>query len=140
MGSPPTRGPVNRLEPQARPRISISAALLAVVFTAFGCERKPLTLEQRGARAFSRTCAGCHGQDGRGATRPGWPVAPRDLTDSSVSELSDARIVEVIRNGSGKMPPFGKMIPREEVDAIVAHVRTLHSDPSVHKRDITKAP
>jgi mono/diheme cytochrome c family protein len=103
-----------------RPAIWLALALVA------GCSRGEKTVEQRGVGVFLRTCSGCHGVDGRGSSRPGFQVPPRDLTDPSLLALRDEDIAHVVREGRGQMPPFGRLMPPEDVDAVVRFVRTLH--------------
>jgi mono/diheme cytochrome c family protein len=105
-------------------RAALVAALLA---TACGREKTPV---ERGASAFQRTCASCHGSDGRGTRPPGFKTPPRDLTDPELQErLSDAMMKETIRFGKGQMPNFGVALPARDVDDLVAYLRTLRRAP-----------
>lgn len=98
---------------------------MCVALALCACDRKPKTVEERGAGVFARACAGCHGMDGRGTRRPGFKTPPRDLTSAPVAAMTDEHIVDVIRHGKGQMPAFGKMLPAEDVEAVVRYVRTL---------------
>jgi ubiquinol-cytochrome c reductase cytochrome b subunit len=106
-------------------RVGLHAAVAAALVLA--CSHEPKTLEQKGAGVFLRACSGCHGPSGKGAARPGFTVPPRDLTTSEAGALTDEHIVGVIRNGKGQMPPFGRMLPEDDVTAVLAFVRTLHA-------------
>jgi mono/diheme cytochrome c family protein len=84
--------------------------------------------------AYARHCAACHGDQGRG---DGWNAAalavrPATLADAArMSALSDDRLFDTIHAGgyvmnrSPFMPPFGLTLTREEIRALVRHIRTL---------------
>ena len=101
----------------------------AVATLAAACHRERTPVE-RGASAFQRACAGCHGPDGRGTHPPGFKTPPRNLTDPELqSRLTDAMLKETIRFGKGQMPNFGAALPERDVDDLVVYVRTLRSTP-----------
>jgi mono/diheme cytochrome c family protein len=88
-----------------------------------------------------RSCAGCHGQDGRGAHPPGFSVPPRDLTDPELlSHLNDAAIRDTIRHRKGQMPPFGAALSDEEVNDVIQYVRTLNRAGGRDSSRPTKSP
>jgi mono/diheme cytochrome c family protein len=104
----------------------VESLVLAMCLCASGCERAPKTKVERGAGTFLRLCSGCHGPDGRGTTRPGFAVRPANLRDPALQKrLADAEIERTIRNGKGQMPAFGKLVPDDEIEAIIAYLRTL---------------
>jgi len=85
-----------------------------------------MTPAGRGARTFARTCAGCHGADGRGAPRPGFATPPRDLTRPEFqAQKTDEQLRHSIRVGKGLMPAFGGLMGDEEIANVIAFVRTL---------------
>ena len=72
----------------------------------------------QGRHLFLMNCAHCHGDDARGDEGP-------DLHDL---HRSDARIHEVITAGiKGEMPSFGKKLGDQDVQQLIAYLRTLHS-------------
>lgn len=75
---------------------------------------------------YNRRCASCHGKDGRAKTFKAKFNDARDLTNSQWQEsVSDEQLYNSIMNGRGKMPPFGKKLTEDQVDALVNHVRSL---------------
>jgi cbb3-type cytochrome c oxidase subunit III len=79
-----------------------------------------------GAAVFGSKCVLCHGKDGAGL--PNWKSKGQpDLTSAEWQRShTDAQIAEVIKNGKGKfMPPFKAKLSDDEVNAVVAHVRSL---------------
>lgn len=105
---------------------SWSVAAVALGLMACHTEKTPAA---RGAAIFRKTCAACHGADGRGTHPPGFTTPPRNLTDPELqTRLSDAAIKETIRYGKGQMPTFGALLADPDIDDLVAYVRTLRSD------------
>lgn len=82
---------------------------------------------ERGQAAFGRICSGCHGFDGKGGTRVGFAVPPRDLTDPAFhASVTDEDILFTLRNGKGQMPAFAALLPESEQLELVAYVRSLN--------------
>ena len=74
---------------------------------------------------FNVSCASCHGRDGRGqgpGRPPGAQVPDFTLPDYQ-AQRTDEQLGEVIRNGRGLMPPFGKQVNEQGIAALVAHIR-----------------
>jgi mono/diheme cytochrome c family protein len=102
------------------------ALLSLVVLGALACSRRERSPAEHGAGVFLRSCAGCHGANGRGIRPPGFSVAPRDLTDPALQDrLTDELLRETVRYGKGQMPPFGRALAEEDVTGVIAYVRTL---------------
>lgn len=93
----------------------------------------------RGKAIYEKHCLECHGAGGQG--RPGdWRVRDADghfppppLDDSAhVWHHSTADLLEVIREGSpqgqGKMPPWKGKLSEQEMQDVVAYIKSLWSD------------
>lgn len=106
-------------------------SLLATVVTlgAPGCQSpRQRSAVERGRAAFGRICSGCHGFDGKGGTRAGFTVPPRDLTDPAFhAAITDEQILLTLRNGKGQMPAFAALLPDEEQRELLAFVRSLNA-------------
>ena len=95
-----------------------------------------------GNAPFQTHCASCHGAGGKGdgvvgAALP--PPSPRDFTvgdfafdaDGDGETGTDADLKKVITNGAGKyggsmlMAPWSSILKPEEIDNIVAYIRSL---------------
>jgi mono/diheme cytochrome c family protein len=95
-----------------------------------------LEVEDRlnGSALYARYCAACHGESGRGE---GWnadnlPVIPTPHADAELmSTRADDTLFDAIYAGgfvldrSARMPAFGAMLDREQIRALVTHIRTL---------------
>ncbi|UQA56528.1 c-type cytochrome [Polyangium aurulentum] len=77
--------------------------------------------------AWQRNCATCHGQRGRGDGPQGPMVRAPDLTRAEwQSRVGDAEIVEVIRKGRNRMPPFANL-PDQVITGLVGRIRANRS-------------
>lgn len=80
-------------------------------------------------------CAQCHGLQGKGDgpnVTKDFPVDPRNFTKADeMNKLTDADIRNVIMDGgpvadkSPMMPPWSKTLAKDEIDALVKHLRKL---------------
>lgn len=105
------------------------AALLGLAF-ALGCAQRSEP-EQRQAQAADRTylsaCARCHGSDGLGGiASPEGSHPPRNFHDTAFqTSRSDEQLKNVIRNGKGGMPAFGKLFSDTELQSLVRQIRSF---------------
>ena len=75
---------------------------------------------------YNQSCAKCHDRDGQAKSVRGKLTHARDLTDAQWQQkVSDERIFNVISNGKGKMPAFGKKFSEAEINELVNYVRSL---------------
>lgn len=78
------------------------------------------------AELYAKRCASCHGKDGRAKTFKAKFNHARNLTDAAWHDsVSDERIFNSIMNGRGKMPSFSKKLSQQEIESLVAYVRSL---------------
>jgi mono/diheme cytochrome c family protein len=76
-------------------------------------------------------CAQCHGKDGHANTKMGMKLQAKDLTDPKVqASFTDAKAATAIKEGmkeggKTKMTAFGSKLSADEINALVAYVRTL---------------
>jgi len=98
----------------------ILPGLLAVVSqTAFADDPNDL---------FLKTCASCHGKDGKAQTPAAKKLGVKDLSQSA---LTDAQIVQQITEGkqagqdSSKMPAFNEKLTAEEIQSLVPVVKAF---------------
>jgi cytochrome c oxidase cbb3-type subunit 3 len=89
---------------------------------------------EQGKKLYGQFCASCHGQSGKGdgAAAAALNPKPRDHTDKDyMSKMSDADMLSVIKNGGasiGKsplMPPWGASLKDDQIQDIIAYIRTL---------------
>ena len=92
-----------------------------------------LTYEQRqGKYVFTKYCATCHGDDGKGDGFNAFNLdpKPRDFTDQHLmNALDDERIIRTITGGgrsvnrSNLMPSWGGRLSKGEIQYVAAYVR-----------------
>jgi cytochrome c6 len=78
-----------------------------------------------GAAIYKTKCSSCHGVDGSGQTPAGKSMKVHDLRSPEVQQLTDIQLTDVIAGGKGKMPAYGKQISTADIQALIAHIRTL---------------
>ena len=111
----------------ARRRSLVAAALLGLA-AGPGCGKQVASGRADGAAIFSEVCARCHGPVGVPDAASVARLGVKPLTSPHVQrDLSDDDIRRQILQGSRnkQMPAFAGALSEDQVDAIVAHVRTL---------------
>ncbi len=78
-----------------------------------------------GAATYKAKCASCHGADGSGQTAMGKAMKLRDLGSAEVQKQTDKELVAVTADGKGKMPAYKGKLSADEINAVVAFIRTL---------------
>jgi cytochrome c553 len=81
---------------------------------------------------WTKTCAACHGKDGKGNTKMGRKVDVKDYTDPKVqADLTDEKGIKALKEGikddKGKerMKAYGDQLSDEEIKSLVAYVRAF---------------
>ena len=80
---------------------------------------------------YDKSCAKCHGADGKGQTKMGQKLGLKDLSDAKVqADLTDAAITKAIKDGVTDKEGKVVMKPAEglsddEIKGLVAQVRAL---------------
>ena len=111
------------------PRLS-RVVLITMVFTSvilvapFTSARADSSADP-GAASYKSKCAACHGPDGSGDMPMGKALKVRDLRSNEIQKQTDLELTKVIAGGKGKMPPFGKKMTTEEIQSVIAFLRTL---------------
>ena len=73
---------------------------------------------------YSKSCASCHGADGKGQTKMGKQTKALDYTSADGQKWSDSAGIDAILNGKGKMKGFAsKGITKEDAAALVKKIR-----------------
>jgi mono/diheme cytochrome c family protein len=75
------------------------------------------------AALYKSKCAMCHGATGAGDTPMGKKLALKSLASPEVQKNSDAKLVETIAKGRGKMPKFEGKLSNEQMKQLVSVVR-----------------
>jgi mono/diheme cytochrome c family protein len=105
---------------------AVAAALL------LGCSGKVAGGEADGARIFAEVCSRCHGIGGEPSASMVARYGVKNLRSRRVQEeMSDAGIRTQILEGSAnmQMPSFEGALTDEQIEAVIAHVRSLDEEP-----------
>lgn len=101
--------------------------------------------QKTGAELYRSACATCHGPDGKGAPQPivGFETPLPDFTDCRfATPEADADWLAVMHDGGRArafdrmMPAFADALSRQELTAILAHVRSLCAEPGWPRGDL----
>ena len=77
------------------------------------------------AKIYKTNCVLCHGADGSGDNPTGKAMHAKDLRSEEVQKQSDTELAEVITKGRGKMPAFGAKLKPDDVQKLVAYIRSI---------------
>lgn len=115
------------------PRALAVAVLAGFVFLTAGSVAYSQTAAPAdAATTFKSKCAACHGQDGSGSTLGKRLHAP-DLRSKEVQGQSNDALVQVVTKGKDNMPAFGNRLDNDQIQKLVAYIRTFHADDSSPK-------
>jgi mono/diheme cytochrome c family protein len=100
---------------------------------AAGCSKKQEKADPlaEARMLYAGACARCHGMDGKSGLASLGGTAPRNLADPAFQKArTDQQLLEVIANGKGAMPGFGKLYRPEELTGLVQVVRGFNLEAS----------
>jgi mono/diheme cytochrome c family protein len=78
-----------------------------------------------GKALYDKSCAGCHGPDGKGNAKMVTILGVKDLSvvGKDTTKKSDDQLLKIIAEGAGKMPP--SKLTKEEQKQVLGYTRTL---------------
>ena len=107
------------------PFIIILAVVFAAVPNAKMAKYAPIEsspMMSDGGSDYAASCSRCHGSDGRGQTAKGRQTHAGDVTKSNVT---DAKGIRMISNGSGEMPAFKSSMTPTQIREVMAYSRAF---------------
>ena len=104
---------------------ALAAVSLLMIISAYGLAEmsKKHSLKtaapagNNGQEIYTVNCTRCHGDDGK--------LGLTGASDLSMTQLDDAGITEIIKNGRGAMAGFGGALSEEQTKAVANYVQTL---------------
>lgn len=81
--------------------------------------------DEKSAALYKAKCAVCHGASGKGDSPAGKNMGVVSFSDPKVSGKSDAELKDAIEKGKNKMPAYGKSLKPDEIQGLVAYIRSL---------------
>lgn len=102
----------------------VAPIILLLLLAGFGCNQGG-TPEEKGERLYNAACARCHGDGLTGGIEQEDGSKSRNLADPNWQKLvTDEEMRQIIRNGRGQMPAFGKPLSLDKIDLIVKFIRS----------------
>jgi cytochrome c6 len=98
-----------------------TASLAAVLMMVAG----PARGDDKSASLYKAKCAVCHGANGKGDSPAGKSMGVLSFFDPKVAGKSDADWKDAIEKGKGKMPAYGRSLKPDEIQGLVAFIRSL---------------
>lgn len=108
-------------EKEMKKTVSVGALLaVALFFVALQ------SMAQSGSEAvYKAKCASCHGAKGVPSPAMAKAMQLKPATDPAVKSKSEAQMIELTKNGVGKMPAYKGKMSDAEIKASVAYFRSL---------------
>lgn len=76
---------------------------------------------------YSKSCARCHGEDGRAQTKKGQQLRATDFTSAKWQRgISDTKGIRIIANGHEEMPAFKDTLSADEIRELMTYVRKFN--------------
>jgi mono/diheme cytochrome c family protein len=100
----------------------VSVASVASVAPAFGADLA------NGKKVYVDKCLACHGEKGKGDGPKAEDLEkkPADYTDKAkMAKFTDADLKKTVKEGKKPMAAFGKKLTGEEIDDVIAYVRSF---------------
>lgn len=78
-----------------------------------------------GKKLYDKSCAGCHGTDGKGNAKMAKILGDKGLNivGAETKQKSDEQLLKVIAEGAGKMP--ASKLSKDEQKQVLGYVRSL---------------
>ena len=99
--------------------LNMSAILLLAASAALACA------QNSGEDAYKANCILCHGEAGDANTPSGKIFKAASFSSPEVMKKSDADLLNIIKNGKDKMPPWSDVLTDEQVKDVIAYIHTL---------------
>jgi cytochrome c6 len=99
-----------------------SAVTLAVVLSLAGA----VSFAQSGGEAtYKAKCQMCHGASGLADSPAGKSMKVKPVSDPDVKKLTEAQMVDAVRNGMGKMQAYKDKLTDDQIKDAVTYFRTF---------------
>jgi mono/diheme cytochrome c family protein len=80
---------------------------------------------KEGEQLWKTKCAMCHGPDGAAGTAMGKKLNMKPVTAPEIQKKTDAELAAIVTKGKDKMPPYDGKLTKEQIQQVVAYMRTL---------------
>jgi mono/diheme cytochrome c family protein len=104
------------------------ALLLSIGLSVVGASSNAWSGEAKAGKAtYDKLCVSCHGADGKGNPAMVKAMGEKglNLVGKDTRSKNDDALLKIIVDGSGKMPPSGKNLSKQEQKDILNYTRSL---------------
>lgn len=103
------------------------ATYTIAIVLAFTLASRSGLAQNSAADIFKAKCEMCHGADGQSNTPVGKAMGALPYTSPEVMKLSDAQIIDAIKNGknNNKMPAFGSQLTDAQIKSLLPYIHAL---------------
>jgi cytochrome c6 len=81
--------------------------------------------QSAGEATYKARCQGCHGATGLADTTVGRTLKVKPVTDQAVRKFTEPAMIDITRNGMGKMQAFKDKLTDPELKGAVAYFHAL---------------
>ena len=102
--------------------LSMVAVVLGALVLASTAAAADLEL---GKKIYAQKCAACHGPDGKGNAKMAETLKVKIPALADAAAKTDSELRKAVAEGKKPMPPFGKTLSKDELDAVVHYAKGL---------------
>jgi mono/diheme cytochrome c family protein len=107
-------------------RATAALGLLVIMLATVVLTPAPPAFAYQSAKSlYASKCAVCHGNDGSGNTAKGKELKVQPFTSAEFKKLPDAKALEILLKGKGKMEGYEKSLGKEKCEQLLAYCREL---------------
>jgi len=110
----------------AKKTVAAIAATTVLTFSLSALISSPAAFAFQSVKSlYQSKCAVCHGNDGSANTAKGKELKVRNLRSEEFKKMTDAKAMEVLLKGKGKMEGYEKTLGKEKLQQLLAYCREL---------------
>ena len=112
-------------------RVLMKSKITWIVLMAVMLATVPALVAADTKETYDKSCAACHGKDGKADTAAGKKLKAKDFTDAKVQAgMKDEEMIKAIKEGikegdKTKMKGFGDKLSDDEIKQLIAYVRSF---------------
>lgn len=103
----------------SKTRFYLAAAAALLLTSAVGFA------QSSGEATYKAKCQMCHGAKGLADSPAGKSMKVKPITDPDVKSVSEAKMIDAVRNGMGKMQPYKDKLSDAQIKDAVGYFRTF---------------
>jgi len=84
-----------------------------------------VSFAQSGEATYKEKCQMCHGEKGLADSGAGKSMKVKPATDPDVKKMSEAEMIDAVKNGMGKMQPYKDKLTDAQIKDAVGYFRTF---------------